>query len=115
MPNLPHLFVQQYIQKTMQERVTHEWRKKPKSLHYRICHQADELFFSEHKGQIARFENAETVLILGFGIYGQMRFEDAKKHLGLGGGTLIISADGQKFIAETEASKAVPTVTYSSG
>ncbi|EIC19411.1 hypothetical protein [Thiorhodovibrio frisius] len=42
-----------------------------------------------------------------------MSFEEADKHIGVGGGTVIISIDGSRFIAETETDKGLKSVIYS--
>lgn len=115
MTQIPHLFVECFIRKAMRERVAHEWIKKPGTLHYRICHKADELFLAKLKGGTVTFTSEEPVFMLCIGTQDHLNvipFAEAEKKLAYGGGLLIISEDGHKFIAETEAEIGLPSIRY---
>lgn len=112
MDKVPENFANHFVRKDIRERVIHEWKKKPEKLHARICHSANDMFDDRYKNQIASFESNEKCFILNGRNIELSTFQEAESYLGIGSGVLIVSENGNKFIAETESSKGVPYETY---
>ncbi|MAT68100.1 MAG: hypothetical protein CMJ58_01100 [Planctomycetaceae bacterium] len=112
MPELPQTFVDHFIRKPLRERVAHEWRKRPERLEYRICHRAHELFPVSLKGGTARFDADEMVLVLRGTETEEMPYSAVEPYLNCGLGVLVVSRDGRRFLAETEAGPGRPCEVY---
>lgn len=112
MCNAAEKFVSKFVLKAMQERVKHEWSKKPDKLYERICHHANELFDKSLKNKKVHFGEGEKCYIFRGGKLEIVEFREANLSLGCGNGALVVAETGEKFIAETESNKGHPYESY---
>jgi hypothetical protein len=106
-------FSDKFVNKNLQTRIEHEFQNKPGKLYERICHDADSLFQSKFKNSSIEFDENEICYIFRGGKPELVKFHEANRFLGNGDGVLIVSENGQKFIAETEYQKGYPSEIFS--
>ncbi len=113
MKNTIKNFSDNFVKECVRARITHELEKKPQKLYERICHDADALFESKYKNNSIYFDENEKCYIFRGGSPELVRFNEASSFLGHGDGILIVSENGQKFIAETESQRGYPSEIFS--
>lgn len=101
-------FAEAFVTAESRGRFVHEAMKKPEKLHYRICHQMDELFPERCRNQSLQYQDNDLCLLLGWNAnFKETTWGEAAQELGMGGGVLIIDGSGKKFLAESEGSPKV--------
>ena len=108
----PQTFIESFIKPSMHGRLSHEWKNKPGELLERVCHNADSLFIESSKGNESAINQDEQVYVVTTKRVQQMSYCEAEAKIWHGDGSLIVSIDGRKFVAESECTKDSVTVTY---
>ena len=111
-PGLPDRFLRTFVRRSLRERFAHEWGRRPGTAHGRICHGISDLFEDRWQSSAAPFAPDEPCLLLGGGAARTATFAEAAADLGAGSGVLIVSLDGGRFVAESEATQGCPSVRY---
>ncbi|MDQ7827059.1 MAG: hypothetical protein RDV48_29955 [Candidatus Eremiobacteraeota bacterium] len=106
-------FADRFVKREFRNRFLHEAVKKPQKLHSRICHGIEELFEKSLAGGRCSFEPSERCLVLsGDKGFREAEWAEALDLMGMGEGLLVIGQDGDRFYAESEASKGIISMAY---
>jgi hypothetical protein len=107
-------FAKRFVTAEFQERFLHEVKKRPRSLHRRVCHEMDRIFSSQYKGRPTSIRDGENVFFLSWSsTIKEIPWVEAKIEIAKGGGGhLAIRTDAKAFFAETEA---YPALSYGDG
>lgn len=107
-------FAKHFVTTEFQERFLHEAKKKPRSLHRRVCHEIDRIFSSQYKGRATSIRGGENVFFLSWSsTIKEIPWIEAKIEIAKGGGGhLAIRTDAKAFFAEAEG---YPGLSYGDG
>ena len=109
-------FASAYVVPAFRDRFVHEAARRPDKLLARVCHKPDDMFEASLAKGRCSFELSEACLILssprGFRT---STWAEVQRAMGLGDGFLVIGAAGEKFYAETEATRGAPSVMFAGG
>lgn len=97
-------FAGRFVRREFRERFVHEALKNPAALHRRVCHEISTVFEDLYSDRAPSFQDSDICLFLGWSSPNlALTWQAAKETMAtVGGGYLVVIADGTAFYAETE-------------